>query len=302
MNNVKLSSLQIGILTFLITQSFIFPITSSILFRCVKEDFWISLIIGFLIGLFFIFVFLKIQNLLKDKTIFEYNKKRFKTFGNILNLFLVLIVIFIIIIIFYKISVFINVNYLNEMPIFLICISLLIICIYAVYKGIETICRTSQILFIISIIIFITFFSLSIYYMDFNNIKPILNNNIIDITSSSFCYTLTSIIPLILLMVIPKNNVKNIKNYNKSILWGYILSFLMTFLVMMMNLLVLGNHLITIFDYPIYISLKQIEYFHFVDHLENIFSIIWIFNSFILISLGINFINIYRKNFLISKN
>ena len=61
-NERKLSSLQLGILTFLITQSFIFPFISNILFKCVKQNIWISLIIGFLLGIFFLFLFLRIES------------------------------------------------------------------------------------------------------------------------------------------------------------------------------------------------------------------------------------------------
>lgn len=299
MNKRKLSSLQIGILTFFISQSFIFTTISSILFKCTKQNIWISLIIGFLLGLFFVFLFLKIQDELKDKNIFEYNKEKFKTFGNLLNILLVLIVLIMTIVIFNKIIIFININYLSEYPLILIGICFLFICIYAVHKGIDSICRTSQILFIISIITFIIFFCLSIYYMNFNNIKPILNMDIGNISSSFLLYMLSLILPLILLFVIPKDIVKSRNNYNKSIIFGYISSFIVTFLIILMTLLILGNNLVTVFEYPIYISLKEIEYFHFIDHLENIFSSYWIFNSFIFITLGIYFIKkiiiIYKK-------
>lgn len=294
--DIKVSPLQVGILAFFLSQVFFFPIVSSFLFKNSKQDIWISLLIGFVVGICLILLFLKLQGKMKGMDILSYNTYKFgKILGNIFNFVLSLVVLFIIVLIFSKLCIFLNINYLNEIPIFIIGICFLLVSIYAVKRGLEAICRTSQILAIISIVTFILAFSLLIYYIDFSNIKPIFETSITNIFKSSLLYSIFSIVPLFLILIIPKNNITYTKSYSKSIIISYIISFIMTFIILVTTVLVLGGNLITIFEYPEYIALKQIQFFHFVERLENIFSIIWIFNVFVVITLGIYFINEFFK-------
>ena len=295
-NNTKISSLQISIFVFFLSQVSFFPVISHILFKTTKQDTWISVIIGCVIGFIFIKLFLFLQQKKKDMSIFEYCVYKLgNIFGNTINIFLCFITLFIITIIFSKFCVFLNVNFLNEIPTLALGLFLLLVSIYAVNKGFETISRTAQLLAILSLILFVLGFVLLIYYTDVNNIKPIFNSGISNITKSSLLYSLSSIIPIFLLLVVPKTEVTNIKNYNKSVLLGYIISTVMTFLIFLITILVLGSNLAIIFEYPEYIALKQIQFFHFVERLENFISIIWIFNVFVFTTFGIYFIDEFLK-------
>ena len=293
---IKISSLQIGILTFFLSQVSFFPVVSSILFKTSKPAIWLSVIIGFLIGLLIIKLFLFIQNKKQNMTIFEYNVDKLgNIFGNIINIILCLVVLFIITFIFSKFCIFLNINFLPEIPILALGLFMLLVSIYAVNKGFEAISRTSQILALLSILLFIIGFSLLIYYINLDNIKPILEPGISNIFKSSLIYSFSSVIPVFLLLAIPKTEVTNIENYNKSVIFWYIISSIITLIILFITILVLGNNLIVIFEYPEYIALKQIQFFHFVERLENFISIVWLFNIFIFITLGIYFINEFLK-------
>ena len=50
---------------------------------------------------------------------------------------------------------------------------------------------------------------------------------------------------------------------------------------------VLGEALLNIFRFPEYMVLKQIKLFQFIEKMENVLSIIWIFDLFITISMGV---------------
>ena len=299
---IKISSLQISILTFFLSQVAFFPVISQILFDISKQDIWISTILGIVIGFVIIKLFLTIQTKKKEMTIFEYCVHRTgRVFGNVINILLCLTVLFIITLVFSKFCIFLNINYLPELPILVLGLFLLIVSIYAVSKGFETISRTSQLLAILSIIIFIIGFVLLIYYTDINNIKPILSSGVSNIVKSSLIYSLSSVIPVFLLLATTKTEVTNIDNYNKSVILGYIISSIITFLILIITILVLGSNLSIAFEYPEYIALKQIQFFHFVERLENFFSIIWIFNVFILLTMGIYFIDEFiRFNFKVN--
>ena len=293
---IKISSLQVGMLTFFLSQVSFFPVISKILLKTSKQDIWISVILGSIIGFIIIKLFLILQENKKEMTIFQYLVYKLgNIFGNIFNILLCIIVLLIIIIIFSRFCIFLNINYLPEFPILVLGIFLLIVSIYAVSKGLETIVRTSQLLVMISIILFIIGFVLLIYYTNINNIKPILSSGVPNIMKSALIYALSSVIPVFLLLGIPKTEVTNINNYNKSVTLGYIAASIMTFLILIITILVLGSNLSMVFEYPEYIALKQINFFHFIERLENLISTIWLFNVFIFLICGIYFIDEFIK-------
>ena len=106
---IKISSLQISILTFFLSQVTFFPFASTLLFKTSKQDIWISIILGIVLGFMIIKLFLYIQNKKKEKTLFEYLVSKFGSiFGNIFNILICLIVLFVVTLIFSKFCVFLN--------------------------------------------------------------------------------------------------------------------------------------------------------------------------------------------------
>lgn len=292
--DIKISPLQIGVVTFFLSQVSFFPFMSKILFKNTHQDVWISLIIGFLIGLLIIKIFLKLQDKLDDKNILEYNIDKYgKIIGNIMNFIICLGVVLMLVLIFSKFCIFLNVNYLPNFPLLIIETTFILIIIYGVKKGFETIFRTSQILGIISILLFVSVIILNSYNFNFNNVFPIFEHKISSIFSSSIYYSIASTLPIFLLSIFPKNMVSNKEKYNKSITWGYIISSIVTFIILISTFLVLGKELIISFEYPEFIALKQIQYFYFIERIESSFSTIWIFNVFVFGVINVYFIYQY---------
>ena len=300
----KISPLQIGIVTFFLSQVTFFPLISKILYKNTHQDIWISSIIGFLIGILILKLFLKFQDKLDKKNILEYNLYKYgKIFGNIINLVITSIVITIMVLLLSRFCIFLSVNYLPNVPILIIEITFILLVIYSIKKGIEPIFRTSEILGIFSILLFISSIMLNTYNFNYNNIFPIFEHKISTILLSSIYYGLSSVIPIFLLSIFPKNIVSKKEKYDKSILIGYIISSIFTFTILITTLLVLGKQLIISFEYPEFIAFKQIQYFYFLERLELLFSIIWIFNIFIFSVFSVYFIYKYIKtNFKIKNN
>lgn len=294
--NLKISSLQIGVVTFFLSQVSFFPLISKIIFKNVQQDIWISSIIGFLIGLFILKLFLTLQNKLDDKNILEYTLYKFgKYLGNIINFIIIISVIIMMVSLFSKFSIFLNVNYLPNFPILTLEVSFIILITYIIKKGVETIFRSSQILGIISILLITCSVILNIYNFNLNNIFPIFEHEITSIFSSSIYCAASATLPIFLLTIFPKNIVNKKEKYNKIIISGYIVSSIVTFIILLSTLLVLGKHLVINFEYPEFIAFKQIQYFYFIERLELIFSMIWIFNIFIFGVISIYFIYEYIK-------
>lgn len=297
MNNNKISSLQFSTLM-------IYPILSLFsgigLYNIVKTaeiDAYISTIISTIIGLFIIALFIFIFNYKKELTLPEKNIHLFgQTIGTIINYLISILIAFVGICLIYSISNFIVSQFLTETPIYIILIFLGLVIIYNVTKGIEVIARTGVIFFIIIFILtLISTFGL-IPFFDISNIKPILENGIQKPLTAGVSLTLTNIIPIFVMLIIPKDKIVANNKVSKYIIIFYFIGMLFIFLATILTIGALGIHLIKIFPHPEYMVLKKISILGFIDRIENIIYVKWLLNDFISFSLIVYFIANSIKN------
>ena len=92
-------------------------------------------------------------------------------------------------------------------------------------------------------------------------------------------------LPLLLLLMIPKEKLTNPKKYNKTIIISYIIGSIISISLVIVTFGVLGINLIKAFEYPGYIVLRKIELLGFLERIENVISLQWIVGSFVYLSL-----------------
>ena len=291
-NNNKLNPLQFSCLL-------IFPILSMFsgigLYNIIKIsniDSYISTIISTILGLLIILLFINILNYEKDLTLPEKNIKLFgPLIGNIINYIINILTLIIAISLIYSISNFIISQFLSATPPIIILVLMSLTTIYAISKGIETISRTSIIFFIIIILLTITSTIGLIPNFDIKNIKPILEHGINPTIKGGIILTLTNIVPIFILLIIPKNNITNNNKVSKYIIITYLISMLFIFLATLLTIASLGTHLLNLFPPPEYMVLKKISILGFIDRIENIIYIKWLLTDFISFTLLIYYIS-----------
>ena len=103
--------------------------------------------------------------------------------------------------------------------------------------------------------------------------------------------TLTNIVPIFMLLIVPKDKVEHNQKTKKHLIIFYTLGFIFMFLAILLTIGSLGIYLSDIYQYPEYTVLKKISLFEFIDRIENFIYIKWILSSFICLSLVIYYIN-----------
>ena len=188
-------------------------------------------------------------------------------------------------------------QFLSDTPIIIIYIIPSIVILYGIIKGIETLSRTSLILYVIMIILVIIAILGLAPQIEFNNYKPILENGLTKTIKGALIFILSDIIPIFILLTISKKNIINKEKTTKSIILFYTLSIIIMFTNIFMTIGTLGIHLTDMYQYPEYMVLKQISFFNFLDRIENFVTIQWIFRTFILVSLVVFYIkNTIKKD------
>ena len=166
---------------------------------------------------------------------------------------------------------FININYFRFENYLSIGISLIVISYLIGNKDIKTISSMSEILLFIFIIIVVLIYISILSLIKLNNYNDFLSIN-------NICISISPYMLLVVLVYIRKNN----------IITGYILGVSSIFIDTILLIGSLGTKLPLSYTYPSISILKTITFFHFINHLDKLFSFIYLFEYTITLALIFN--------------
>ena len=280
----KISYLSLITFVMVITGVMYFDTSINILKEDVEINSWLCVILSYIIGIIPLLFTIFIANYEPELNIFQKIKKIYgKYIGFIINMIIGIILFIIGINLLFNICDFVISQFLYHTPIIVSMILIISLAVYNNIKGINVISKVAFILIILEIILFITSFLSLMPEIDIDNFYPILRDNTDNIILVTFKIFSINTLPLLIILVIPKEQITNY--YNKSLIIAYIFSFIFSLLTIIETYGILGKYLVKIFEYPEYMLLKKISLFGFIQRIENIISAEWIIGSYIYISL-----------------
>ena len=298
----KITNLQVGSLVFFLMHAYFIGITFSSIIVSLKQDSYLSIIVGAIIGFIPLLIYLYIFNYEPNLNLNEKNIKLFgKYIGNILNIFITIFTFLIITTLFSNLVTIIHTDYLSKTPIILLIITFLIPIYYSVYTGIKSICRSSLIFFYMTIILIIVSNLGLLIQVDINNFKPFFYNNS-NLLNGSIYFTTYNVTPLYLINIIPKNSIMNNNKTTKYIIAFYLLS-VISLLATCLNIIgIFGIRLTSMYQYPEFQILKHVSIIGISSRIDSILFIQWIFGILIFVIVGLYYIVSTSKSFINEKN
>lgn len=282
----KISYLELSSILLCIIISFNCGINLSIIKNDCHIDSWIAVILSYIIGFIPLLLTIYIASYHEELNLFEKNKHLFGDYlGTFINLIISIILLIITITLLYNTIIFINSEFLYRTPQIISIILLVSIIIYSNIKKINVITHTSFILVSFGIILFILSNISLINEVNLDNLLPILKTNPINILNSSIKLSIINTLPIIAILIIPKDKITNKKKYNKSLIITYIIGSIISTITTINTISTLGIYLTNTFQYPEYIVLKRIKLFGFLERTENIIATIWITSSYIYMTI-----------------
>lgn len=287
MTNYKLSSLSFTFIFICIINAMLPGTLIPYMLSTSKTSIFISLLVGFILGLLIIYLFFKIFDYLPNYSLFKKIEYIFPKFiSKFLSLIILIFMFIFAIFVFWRYTTFISLEFLIETPNSLITLILILPVIYSTMYDIDTLSRLSTFCVFVGAFLYLNNVLSLILEVDYSNLLPILNNNIKSISKSSIMFSTLVCSPILSLLVIPKNNIIDKENIKKSIYIGYIVNTICISLIFLCIIGVLGIDVSTLFTFPSYEVLKTINMFSFLDNIENINILIWIL--FMTLSLQYN--------------
>ena len=250
---MKYNKLEYNSAVFLCIISLFLGVGANRIIDISRNDTWISLIIGSLLGLLIIFIFKKL------------NKDKRKYLSLIYNIVILCINLFIV-------TKLISSIYLNKTPDIMVMLPFLIAIYYGVNKGINVLFKVSSILFFVYMLITIIPVTTLVPTINIDNFKPILTNSWTNILIGAIRFSIISTAPI---TVFP--NVTANLSYKT-----YIFACILLFIISSAIIGTLGVNLSLTYRYPEYQVFKNITLLGLIENNQNIQSNIWLISSFVL--------------------
>lgn len=287
----NLRCFQTAILVFFIIHGGMFGTGVNILIKVAEEDAWIATLVGSLIGFIPYYLYVSLSIKYPDKNIFEIIETTFgKLVGKIIVFIITIFAMSFILFCFWSLTNLISSQYLYKTPQLFVYIIFSIPLIYILSKGIKITLRSITIIFFITVFLYmITFISL-VPQAHLINLYPILKDGLTPVIQASFGFVAYCICPLFFIGAIPVHYYEDKENYKKYMTVAYIIACATIFIIPFLIISIFGIELAQLYQYPEFQILRRVTIGGFIERIESTLSIQWIFELFILITIGIYFI------------
>ena len=281
----KISSRQVGLLSFFLGRSLFLLFAFFYLLDQVKNDILIVIPLGTILGLVPLLIYYQIFRKDEDKNFFQKIEVNFsKPISLLYRIILFTCLLFLGCFLTFYIANYINYSLLPQIPLIIITLSFLLLVYYLGTKGIEALARTSEILFYIFILLVILSLLGLISYIDIEQVEPFFINDSGNILKSSITYAFFITIPYFLLLGIPRKNIEDKRKIPKTIFKSYLLTSLVIEITFFITISILGIDLSLFYQYPMTLLLKKVTFLNIIERLESVLSIHYLFDLFLLLS------------------
>lgn len=293
-NKDKINSFEFISLIPFISSSIIMGSGFLYLYNKANKSAIISMVIGFIISIFFYLLIFKVFKTNPNKPLSLKIKDTFpKWFYYLATIMIILVTFFSGSLVLYRLTSFFYTQFLTDSNKIMLSLILALLIFYASTKNIEVLGRFSIIALFICIIVYLFNLFTLLPQLEINNMLPIFDASIKDILMSSLIFSIVVSGPSLLLLSVSKGNISNPEKLKKYLILTYIITAIMLLIINICTLGGLGIEIAQLYTYPAYIVLKKIHIFDFITSIENITILIWFF--FLIIYSVFSFIVIKDK-------
>lgn len=282
----KTSYLELASIIIIQTVTTFFGISVSILKEGAGVNAWLSALISYVIGIIPLLMIIYISNYKQNQKLNEKINSLFgKKLGFIINLIFSLLLLSLGITLLYNINNFILSQFLYRTPFIISCTLLMLLIIYSANKGINVIPKIALLLLMLNIGLYTINILALIQHIDISNFMPILKENTENILPASIKIASINYLPLLTILIIPKERLTIPKKYTKTVIIAYIIGAIISFGLVITTFGVLGIDLVNAFEYSEYIVLRKIKLLGFLERIENVISLQWIIGSYVYLTI-----------------
>lgn len=241
-----------------------------------KQDAWIAVILGIVVGLLLVWLYNSIGKLFTNMTLIESIEKLLgKWLGKLISLLFIFFLLITCATRVYLIGEFITIQIMPETPIQFTNIIFVVVLVMGTRLGLESFARAAEILYPWVIGLFIILVLFVSKDIEFQNIQPVFEYGMKPIIRGALFFSSYSSLSLVSLLMIFPSCVTDINEAKKSFLEGTIIGGIMILIITTLTILVLGHDIAALNTFTSYALAKKISLGNFLQRIEIIIAILW---------------------------
>ncbi|MDD4413673.1 MAG: endospore germination permease [Oscillospiraceae bacterium] len=245
-------------------------------------DVWLSILFGMATGMLFIWIYAKLGELNPDKTFVEVIKLYFGKWagGLVVVLFIISALVLTDQAVWYM-GDFIHTEFVPDFPVLPIHVLFIAVLAFALWCGVETMYRTTELLFAFLFTFIIVAILMLIPNMKPENLLPVMEKGVPPVLKGSILYIASCVLPLVFLNMVYPVCFENVKESKKALFKGYLLGAFTNLITVTVCVIVMGSNLVSNIRFPMFITSKEINIFVIFSRIEAVTFSIWMSVSFI---------------------
>lgn len=253
----------------------------TITYKEAKQDGWISILVVTVYAIFITYVIVNLNNMFHGRTIIQYSNEIVGRYiGKGIGLLYCILYIYLNATVIREFSEVLAGPFMSETPLLFFTIGIMLPSMYGVYKGIEAIGRTAQMIFPIFMGAVVIIILLGINDMDFNRLKPILAEGYTPILKGASRQISWFSQTIILTIITPFTNIPK-----KTGKMAYIAVIIVSIMIILVNISIIATfgEEVELMNYPFLSFARYIRVVGSIERLDSIIMFLWIGGVFIKI-------------------
>ncbi|GMQ62721.1 GerAB/ArcD/ProY family transporter [Vallitalea maricola] len=253
----------------------------TITYKEAKQDGWISILIVTIYAFLVAYIIISLNKMFEGKTIIQYSEEIVgKYCGKVISFLYCVLYIHLNATVIREFSEVLAGPFMPETPLLFFTIGIMLPSMYGVYKGIEVIARTAQIIFPIFLGAVIIIILLGIRDMNFSRLQPILAEGYEPVLKGASRQISWFSQTIILTIITPFTNLP--KKIGKM---TYIAIIIVSIMIILVNISIVATfgEEVELMNYPVLSYARYISAIGFIERLDSIILFLWIGGVFIKI-------------------
>ncbi|WP_227940294.1 GerAB/ArcD/ProY family transporter [Alkalihalobacillus deserti] len=283
---VRISPLQLCILTILYTAGTTILAMPSTMAAKTNQDAWLSALIGTLACIIIAFFFWVCGRAMGRETYIQYLQRVYgKLIGKIIGFSYVLFSFIGVSSLLFYFSNFTKTQILINTPIEILNLMLAVLIMVVIRAGFEVLARTGELLFPWFMILFLALVILLLPELKLERMSPLFETGFKDHLSAILDFTaITGLTLIVFLMFLPRN-INTPENSKWNFITGALIGSLIVSIIILLCILVLGASATARQMFPSYVLAKTVSVFEIVERIEAIMAGMWIISIFFKASI-----------------
>ncbi|MEI7027103.1 GerAB/ArcD/ProY family transporter [Paenibacillus sp. y28] len=282
MKRSEISPYQFFFIIFVSITSLTFFSVPNQLVSKVKQDLWLSVLLGMLIDSYVAYLLYRLGLMYPGQSLIQYTNTIFGKLGRAVNLLYILFFLGVMVTALWIYSDFLTRTLMPDTPREVFAVTMTLCAGAAAIKGVETIARLSQLIGVLILLASFILFASSIPYLHLNYMLPVFENGLMPAIKGAIYPGSWFGICIMMGMIMPHLS-RPTETFKMKVMAVALGSFVMT-LYLVYCIMVMGTDMASQFQHPVYVFARITQFIIF-ERIEVLLFLSFISGSFITISM-----------------